>query len=636
MGDLDQTDQRSDSGEFAAPEEREPETQEPSIPETELDTATLSDQQLIRSTRAGSPAAFDELWRRHSAIGLVAASAEVPEQAEEICEEAWILILDDILADGGPPAGFRPYLYATIHQLTTEPRDNPAVTTMVEAFDTLPPTWQEILWYRDIEKMTTREIIQLLGLSENEITNIQSRARRALTAAWVKAHADRVPANSPCQWAREHIRAHLRKTLSDAESLLITDHLANCPECTAICATARTMGTQVQTLLLTAYAGPVIAATLTIHFKVHGAWNPNESPLPEPVVAALAQTTAPPSGDTPAGDGVLHVLTGVDFPDPLASREYIEPEPVVVEVEAEPEEPSEPVVLIEEPPSVEEEEEEPPARPPVIPPPRPPSPVKKPAPKPGRDRTKLRRSTIVAICITLVVLLIVGLTAAALAFDWLSPGSPTKTQNPPTTGPTSGTTVPGDPTSDPLPPESTTPPSDGVCAITKVDTGTHHTLFPIITGTCAPLEPVTVQVGSGSGTDTFQITSDGRGLWSVDGPYPSIGAGHQPVFIRGETSQGTDTTSFLIAPPPTFRKSVSRQIVTLYIKGVIGATYQITVDGVPQYADRNLPALLESTDGTEGYVTVAINLTPGQHKIGVYYASANRTGFQTEPELVTI
>ncbi|MDR0784161.1 MAG: hypothetical protein LBE83_10455, partial [Propionibacteriaceae bacterium] len=228
----------------------------------------VPDRRLVHRARVGSAIAVNELWRRHSAFGLIAASAEALELAEEINEQAWALIVDDLQVSEGPKAAFRSYLYSTVHQLITEPVSSPAANAMVDALDTLPVRWQEIFWYSEVEKMSAPDLGRFVGLSEFEVASAQSRARRALTNAWYRVNIDRVDTASPCRPIREQLRDHLRKALTATESRLINDHLASCmSDCAEVASISAALATQAPALLLSALAGPAAAAALTTHFS---------------------------------------------------------------------------------------------------------------------------------------------------------------------------------------------------------------------------------------------------------------------------------------------------------------------------------------------------------------------------------
>lgn len=62
-------------------------------------------------------------------------------------------------------------------------------TPLREAFGSLRPAWQEVLWYGEVERAKPRELALLLGLSANASSQLLIRARRGLAEAFAHAQA---------------------------------------------------------------------------------------------------------------------------------------------------------------------------------------------------------------------------------------------------------------------------------------------------------------------------------------------------------------------------------------------------------------------------------------------------------------
>ncbi|MDR2895985.1 MAG: zf-HC2 domain-containing protein, partial [Propionibacteriaceae bacterium] len=257
-----------------------------------------NDHDLINNTRQGSIAAAEELWQRHSVFGLVVAGAETdPEQAEAVNDQAWANIISGLATGQTPPAAFRPYLYNQVHSsaitLTdTDAAPNTPSARMAAALESLPTRWQEVLWYLDVEQMTVDDVALLTGMSTTAIPEVRSRARRGLKDAWLKVNADAATQDSNCQWAREHARAWLNKTLPPHDSEVMTAHLKTCHACRNIIGTATHMASSVRPLLLAGVCSAAGGLALQEYLDANGAVVINESALPPVALAAFSAERA--------------------------------------------------------------------------------------------------------------------------------------------------------------------------------------------------------------------------------------------------------------------------------------------------------------------------------------------------------
>ncbi|KOG86941.1 ECF subfamily RNA polymerase sigma-24 subunit, partial [Streptomyces varsoviensis] len=58
----------------------------------------------------------------------------------------------------------------------------------VQAFRSLPPRWQTVLWHTTVEEESPSEVAPLLGLTANATAVLAHRAREGLKQAYLQAH----------------------------------------------------------------------------------------------------------------------------------------------------------------------------------------------------------------------------------------------------------------------------------------------------------------------------------------------------------------------------------------------------------------------------------------------------------------
>ena len=576
----------------------------------------LSDADLIENTRSGSIAAFEELWQRHSVFGLIVAKAEAGENADSVNTEAWSRILRQILDKVEAHTAFRPYLYSTIREAATDytvPTDSPD-TRMAEAYSSLPTRWQEVLWYRNVEKMAPDDVIFLTGIPADAIETTQSRARKGLTAAWLTTNANHAPEGSDCRWVREHSRAFIKKTLPQSDVDTVERHLASCTECRSVLATANAMGPRAPKMLLEAMAGTAGAAALTSYLDANGPIVINEDPLPEPVIASFFSLSAPSAA--PASPAAAAELPPVAVaPVPMAAVSVAEP-----------------------------------VKPPV-------PPEQLPSTYVEQEHNRRRKGAFwIALLIALALIAAIIAVAVIGSRDTPAPG-PTESNEPaasasvvpsastepsvqpspvpstePATEPSEDVTqaeepsepaeepaaepteqanqqVAAPPAAPPAQPAAPQPPAQVYQAVSiqSIDTGTGNVLYPKISGKAEPGDTVSVSINS----STFTTRADATGSWSLT-PTSGLQSGTQTVTAWGSLNSSATTSSFPLASPP--QPSVSK--TWLRISGVSGASVKVTID---QNSD------VISLDGSGKYEAV-LSLGPGNHTVSVQYSAGGRYG----------
>ena len=565
----------------------------------------LSDEELIENTRAGSIAAFEELWQRHSVFGLIAARAEAPNNADEVNTEAWSRILRQIWDKVETHTAFRPYLYSAIHEAATDytvAADSPDVR-MAEAFSTLPARWQEVLWYHNIEKMAPDDVIFLTGITPDAVETTQGRARRGLTSAWLATNAEHASQGSDCRWVREHARAFIKKTLPQRDTDTIERHLASCAECRSVLATANNMGSQAPKMLLAAMAGTAGAAALTSYLATNGPIVINEDPLPEPVIASFFALSAP-SAPATAPPPVVPLAAEPEtppVPKEQLSSTYIEQEhnrrskgalwiailiaaALIAAIIA--------VIL---------------------------GTRNTPAPTPAESNSPVVSATPAATPQATP-------SRAASATPSASPSSQpseepsTEPSQAPSEQPTQQATQATQPTQPattaaaPEPPVVQPPvapppaqPVYQVASIRSIDTGPGGILYPRIVGTAEPGDSISVTINGNS----FNTRADANGNWSLT-PTSGLINGTQTVVAQASLNSAPVTSSFTLADPP--RVSVTSTSIT--VSGVAGAPVQVSIDSNTQVV---------TLDGSGQYVS-ALQLSPGSHSVSGRYFADGRSG----------
>lgn len=228
----------------------------------DLDLADSSDAALVEFTRAGVSQAYGELWRRHSGSVAAVARSYTQFDADDIMQEAFVRVYEQILAGGGPTTAFRAYLGMTARNIATnmsKKRANGEVTgaeTLFEAreastpnpetfvlgnavtmtaFKSLPTRWQEILWYRDVEELPVSECGTYIGMSENSASALLKRAREGFKQAWIAANLD-IGRNlsRECEWLIENLPKHMRGKMSVSGIERVQAHLEGCERCAII------------------------------------------------------------------------------------------------------------------------------------------------------------------------------------------------------------------------------------------------------------------------------------------------------------------------------------------------------------------------------------------------------------------
>ncbi len=226
---------------------------------TDSTAVELSDPELITRVRAGDVDAFGDLFARHrDAATRLARVLTSSSDADDLVSEAFVKVLNVLLAGGGPDVAFRAYVLTAVRRLHVDrirstrrvtPTDDmeahdagvPFTDTAVNAFEggaaakafaSLPERWQLVLWHLEVENQKPADVAPLLGMSANSVSALAYRAREGLRQAFLTMHAAEIT-DSECVRTRELLGGYVRSALSRRDSAHVRDHLEGCRRCTA-------------------------------------------------------------------------------------------------------------------------------------------------------------------------------------------------------------------------------------------------------------------------------------------------------------------------------------------------------------------------------------------------------------------
>jgi RNA polymerase sigma factor (sigma-70 family) len=222
-----------------------------------------SDAELIHAVRAGDRHAYGVLYERHLAAAraharqLTRSSAD----ADDLVSEGFAKVFAVLRAGHGPDRAFRAYLLTTLRnglyqrmrqdrrlQLSDDmaqhdpgiPWSDPVEAELnsslaARAFSTLPERWQTVLWQSEVERHSTAEIAERLGLRPNAVAALAYRAREGLRQAYLQAHLTEYPDES-CRPTVHRLGGWTRGRLSRADAALVQAHLDGCDPCRKLAA----------------------------------------------------------------------------------------------------------------------------------------------------------------------------------------------------------------------------------------------------------------------------------------------------------------------------------------------------------------------------------------------------------------
>jgi RNA polymerase sigma factor (sigma-70 family) len=225
------------------------------------DDVVPADQSLLEALRGGNNAAAAGLYTHNYAKALVVARKLAGMgAAEDLVQDAFMIVFASIKAGKGPDRHFRAYLLTTLrHQYQynqeiaarllsagdyndieayipfgehpaelLETSDDSAL--IMRALKTLPRPWQEVLWRTEVDGVGAATIAADLGVTTNSASALAYRARKGLTVAYLNGQVF-AELSGECAVHAPHIPQLLRAELSGPRAAQLEIHLNRCTRC---------------------------------------------------------------------------------------------------------------------------------------------------------------------------------------------------------------------------------------------------------------------------------------------------------------------------------------------------------------------------------------------------------------------
>ncbi|WP_181158410.1 sigma-70 family RNA polymerase sigma factor [Leucobacter massiliensis] len=244
-----------------------------------VEVAVASDMVLVELTRSGNMDAYGELWRRHSSALLVAVRCFTGFDPDDVVQETFLRVLQQLQEGRGPETAFRAYAimaarnvarnmardrsgdeitgvedYVFDTQAPPEPDSGDAVLKSAftqQVFSSLPTRWQEALWYREVEGLQVQELCAYLGMSENTASVLLKRAREGFKQAWIAANLEPASGLSPdCRWVVEKLPQFARGKASARTERKLASHFESCTRCSILSSEAEKLHERLAMVLL--------------------------------------------------------------------------------------------------------------------------------------------------------------------------------------------------------------------------------------------------------------------------------------------------------------------------------------------------------------------------------------------------
>lgn len=285
---------------------------------------SASDHELIELVRAGDLASLGVLYERHREAGLRVARAVTGDahRAEDIVSDAFERIHGAISRGAGPDDSFRAYLYTVIRRLAIEQGADrarlddtddftpyEAITAVDDgtersaeavivgsAFAALAPRHQAVLWYVDVEGLSTAEAATYFGLSANATAALANRARSALKDAYLQAHVSGTGVAAACLPVRGKLGPYRAGTLAARDVAKVEAHLDDCDECPVVLAELADVAHGLRVIIAPLVIGGAVAAATAL------------GGAPESAMAAGVGASLPTDPRGEKGSGLLGSL----------------------------------------------------------------------------------------------------------------------------------------------------------------------------------------------------------------------------------------------------------------------------------------------------------------------------------------
>ncbi|MEI2730756.1 MAG: sigma-70 family RNA polymerase sigma factor [Dermatophilaceae bacterium] len=227
---------------------------------------TLADDAaLLAGAREGDSDAYAELWRRHLTTAYaVAHRYRGRASAEDVVAEASLRVYGLLRAGKGPTTNFRSYFLSAVKTVAvdlargdlrvvpSETEDLESAAEQVKAYDVearvdqdlvrtafsrLPERDEQVLWHTTVEGRSPAAVATTMGLTPNGVSVVALRARDALRARYLEAHADRAISRArdeECRWVLAQMGRYVRGKLPVRQRARVEEHLAGCARARAL------------------------------------------------------------------------------------------------------------------------------------------------------------------------------------------------------------------------------------------------------------------------------------------------------------------------------------------------------------------------------------------------------------------
>jgi RNA polymerase sigma factor (sigma-70 family) len=222
-----------------------------------------TDAELIVAVRAGDRSAYGALYERHLAAARAHARRLTPSaaDADDLVADAFAWVFSALRAGHGPRETFRAYLLTTVRnglyqrargsrrlELSDDmtrydkgvPWSDPVEveldsTLAARAFSALPARWQTVLWLAEVQRRSTADIGEQMGLLPSAVAALAYRAREGLRQAYLQAHVTDGP-DEDCRPTVHRLGGWTRGRLAAGDAALVQEHLDGCDRCRRLAA----------------------------------------------------------------------------------------------------------------------------------------------------------------------------------------------------------------------------------------------------------------------------------------------------------------------------------------------------------------------------------------------------------------
>ncbi|MEV0281722.1 sigma-70 family RNA polymerase sigma factor [Streptomyces sp. NPDC050610] len=272
--------------------------------------APPSDTELVARMRGGAldadaahaNAAYEELYRRHadSVRRYARSCCRDDHTAEDLTNEVFARTLQAVQRGAGPDSAVRAYLLTTVRRVAaawgktakreqlvedfavfasssarTSASDEETLdlgadvramqeaeaSLAVQAFRSLPPRWQTVLWHTTVEEESPSEVAPLLGLTANATAVLAHRAREGLKQAYLQAHVNTsLTSGGDCARYADRLGAYARGGLRMRAERGLRKHLEDCAKCRTAALEVADVNERIRLLLPVAVIGWFAAA----------------------------------------------------------------------------------------------------------------------------------------------------------------------------------------------------------------------------------------------------------------------------------------------------------------------------------------------------------------------------------------